>query len=166
MLELFFGVIDTVMSGNYFRIVLEIGFCVAFMFGLQKMFEKIGEESWKAFVPVYNVYVLSTHVWKPKMFVVYLIAEVASILYALFQIGLPTNDNPFSIFAWLASFAFSLVMFVFDFILCMNVSKAFGRQAGTAIGLFILNFVFIPILGYGEAKYVGNPNAPKDTGEA
>ena len=40
MLELFFGVIDTVMSGDYFRIVLELGFCVAFMFGLQKIFEK------------------------------------------------------------------------------------------------------------------------------
>lgn len=59
-------------------------------------------------------------------------------------------------------FFIGIAVTVFDIILCVCVSKAFGRQAGTAIGLFFLSYVFTPILGYGEAKYVGNPNAPKE----
>ena len=165
MLELFFGIIDTVMRGDYFRVVLEIGFCVAFMVGLQRMFEKIGEESWKAFVPVYNVYVLSEHVWKPKLFVIYLVIEVVETLYAFIPVNTSVNMDPIFVAIEVLGFFIGIAVTVFDIILCMCVSKAFGRKVGTAIGLFFLSYVFTPILGYGEAKYVGNPNAPKDTGE-
>ena len=136
------------------------------MLGLQRMFEKIGEESWKAFVPIYDVYVLSEHVWKPKLFVVYLILEVTRTLTYLIPIDTSTNADPLSVAIQVIRFFLLIVVFAIEFMLCINVSKAFGRKIGTAIGLLFLNIIFIPILGYGEAKYVGNPNAPKDTGEA
>ena len=34
-------------------------------------------------------------------------------------------------------------------------AKAFGRDIGTAIGLFLLGFIFWPMLGFGDAKYQG-----------
>lgn len=168
MLELFFGIIDTVMRGDYSLIVLEIGFCVAFMFGLQKIFEKMGEKGWKAFIPIYNIYVLSEHIWERKLFFAYLILSVLStargFIPELDILDIITNPIWF-LLAFVGIFIVISVI-ILDFMLCAAVSREFGRKIGTTIGLFFLNFVFIPILGYGEAKYVGNPNAPKDTGEA
>lgn len=41
------------------------------------------------------------------------------------------------------------------FILQMEVAKAFGKGLGYAVGLFLLSFVFWPMLGFGDAKYQG-----------
>ena len=38
-----------------------------------------------------------------------------------------------------------------------NISKAFGKDVGFTIGLILLGFIFIPILGFGDAKYQGAP---------
>lgn len=165
MLELFFGIIDTVMRGDYSLIVLEIGFCVAFMFGLQKIFEKMGEKGWKAFIPIYNIYVLSEHIWERKLFFAYLILSVLStargFIPELDILDIITNPIWF-LLAFVGIFIVISVI-ILDFMLCAAVSREFGRKIGTTIGLFFLNFVFIPILGYGEAEYAG---APDDTNDA
>ena len=41
------------------------------------------------------------------------------------------------------------------FLVCLGIAKAFGRDIGTAIGLYLLGFVFWPILGFGSAQYKG-----------
>jgi hypothetical protein len=38
-----------------------------------------------------------------------------------------------------------------------GVSKSFGKDAGFTVGLVLLGFIFWPILGFGDAKYIG-PN--------
>ena len=165
MLELFFGIIDTVMRGDYSLIVLEIGFCVAFMFGLQKIFEKMGEKGWKAFIPIYNIYVLSEHIWERKLFFAYLILSVLSTARGF----IPELDildiitNPIWFLLAFVGIFIVIPVIILDFMLCAAVSREFGRKIGTTIGLFFLNFVFIPILGYGEAEYAG---APDDTNDA
>jgi len=40
-------------------------------------------------------------------------------------------------------------------ILIFNLAKAFGKGAGFAIGMLLLPFIFYPILGFGDAAYVG-----------
>ncbi len=35
------------------------------------------------------------------------------------------------------------------------LSKSFGKGVGFTIGLLLLSIIFIPILGFGDAKYVG-----------
>jgi len=35
------------------------------------------------------------------------------------------------------------------------LSKSFGHEVGFTLGLLFLGFVFFPILGLGESKYVG-----------
>ena len=168
MIQLYTSFINDIVAGDYSLIVLEIGFCVAFMFGLQRMFEKIGEASWKAFIPIYNIYVLSEHIWERKLFFAYLILSVLSTAYDFIP-ELDTLDiisNPIWFLVAFVGIFIVISVIILDFMLCAAVSREFGRKIGTTIGLFFLNFVFIPILGYGEAKYVGNPNAPKDTGES
>lgn len=35
------------------------------------------------------------------------------------------------------------------------LSKSFGKEAGFTVGLFLLGFVFFPILAFGDAEYQG-----------
>ena len=43
--------------------------------------------------------------------------------------------------------------------MCIGISKAFGRGAGTAIGLFFLTPIFAMILGFGSAEYDGEASS-------
>jgi len=36
-----------------------------------------------------------------------------------------------------------------------GISKSFGKDVGFTIGLIFLGFIFWPILGFGDAKYIG-----------
>ena len=164
MIQLYTSFIDDIVAGDYFRVVLEIGFCVAFMLGLQKMFEKMGEKSWKAFVPIYNLYVLSERIWERKLFFGYLILSVISTIYD-FLPEVDVNTEPFWVLVLLFGVFVGISVIILDFMLCAAVSREFGRKIGTTIGLFFLNFVFIPILGYGEAEYAGAPDDTNDTEE-
>jgi hypothetical protein len=39
----------------------------------------------------------------------------------------------------------------------ISIAKAFGKGTGFALGLLFLSPIFIPILGFGSAHYVGTP---------
>ncbi len=54
---------------------------------------------------------------------------------------------------WLIFFFIPFVNFVFALILAMDVAKAFSKSAAFGIGLWLLSFIFVPILGYGPAQY-------------
>jgi hypothetical protein len=40
-------------------------------------------------------------------------------------------------------------------ILVFDLAKSFGKGAGFALGLLFLNLIFMLILGFGDARYVG-----------
>ena len=48
-----------------------------------------------------------------------------------------------------------LVNLVIYILICNGIAKSFGRGNGTAIGLFFLPMIFMPILGFGSAQYEG-----------
>ena len=48
-----------------------------------------------------------------------------------------------------------IVNIIVGIIVSIDLSKSFGRGIGTALGLIFLPFIFIPILGFGSAQYVG-----------
>jgi len=43
------------------------------------------------------------------------------------------------------------------FVILFDFAKAFGKGVGFAMGLFFLGFIFYPVLGFGEARYMGAP---------
>lgn len=49
-----------------------------------------------------------------------------------------------------------VVNFVVPFITFFKLAKAFGKGAGFAIGMIFLPFVFLPMLGFGNCKYIGS----------
>ena len=52
-----------------------------------------------------------------------------------------------------------IVNIVIWIMICLGISKAFGRGAGTAIGLIFLAPIFAPILGFGSAQYEGEASS-------
>jgi ABC-type sulfate transport system permease subunit len=60
---------------------------------------------------------------------------------------------------WIILFFIPCVNFIVSILVALEVAKCFGKGAGFAIGLILLPFVFYPILGFGDARYVG-PSAP------
>ena len=56
---------------------------------------------------------------------------------------------------WILLLLIPCVSVVFAFIVAIDLAKSFGKGAGFGIGLALLGFIFIPILGFGDAKYIG-----------
>jgi len=54
---------------------------------------------------------------------------------------------------WLILFFIPFVNIVIGLIIAMDIAKAFSKSSGFGIGLWLLGFIFIPILGFGSAQY-------------
>ena len=56
---------------------------------------------------------------------------------------------------WLILFFIPFVNIFVLLVIALDMAKSFGRGTGFGIGLWILSIIFIPILGFGPAQYVG-----------
>lgn len=56
---------------------------------------------------------------------------------------------------WLAMFFVPLANIVFAIMLMVDLAKAFGKGGGYAVLLILLPYIGIPILAFGQARYVG-----------
>ena len=56
---------------------------------------------------------------------------------------------------WVLLMLIPFVSLIIAIILCVDLAKSFGKGIGFAIGIILLGFIFIPILGFGEAQYQG-----------
>lgn len=69
-------------------------------------------------------------------------------IYVLFKIG----GKP----GWWLAFVLLGPLFLIWWIWGLNmVSKSFGKDEGFTVGLLLLGIVFWPILGLGDARYIG-----------
>jgi len=62
---------------------------------------------------------------------------------------------------WIFLLMIPFVNFVLLIILIHRLSLSFGKDAGFTVGLLFLSWLFIPILAFGSAKYVG-PGGPPE----
>jgi hypothetical protein len=56
---------------------------------------------------------------------------------------------------WVLLCLIPCVNIVIIFIVWIDVAKSFGKDAAYGIGLALLGFIFIPMLGFGSARYRG-----------
>ncbi len=56
---------------------------------------------------------------------------------------------------WWILLIIPVVGFVILIVVSLDVAKKFGKGAGFGIGLWLLSFIFYPILGFGSAQYQG-----------
>ncbi|MCW2525919.1 MAG: signal peptidase [Pseudonocardiales bacterium] len=62
---------------------------------------------------------------------------------------------------WLVLFIIPIVNIVMLFIVSFDMAKSFGKSTGFGVGLALLSFIFIPILGFGSARYLGPSVQPQ-----
>ena len=60
---------------------------------------------------------------------------------------------------WLILYFIPIVNIVIWIIVAIELAKSFAKSTGFSVGLIFLSFVFIPILGFGPATYVGPASA-------
>lgn len=72
-------------------------------------------------------------------------------MYQLFEVA---GMNGWMFFLLLIPF----VNFIIIIMLNINLAKAFGKDTGFAIGLILLNPIFMLILAFSDATYIGNNN--------
>ena len=111
-------------------VIIYIAVIVLEIAALWKVFVKAGQPGWAAIIPIYNLYILLKIIGRPGWWIL------------LFLLGI----IPFV--GWIA-------VLVLGIIIAIDLAKSFAKSSGFAVGLFLLNFIFIPILGFGEARYVG-----------
>jgi hypothetical protein len=56
---------------------------------------------------------------------------------------------------WLILYFIPIVNIVVWLIVAIDLAKSFGKGTGYGVGVFFLAFIFVPILGFGSARYVG-----------
>ena len=56
---------------------------------------------------------------------------------------------------WIVLMFVPCVSIVVGILLCIDLAKAFGKDAGYGVGMALLPFVFFPMLAFSDARYVG-----------
>ena len=56
---------------------------------------------------------------------------------------------------WFIMLLIPCVNVVFGIMLAVELAKVFGKGVGYAVGIILLPFVFVPMLGFGKAQYIG-----------
>jgi len=54
---------------------------------------------------------------------------------------------------WIILFFVPLVNIVIALIIAMDLAKVFSKSSGFGIGLWILSFIFVPVLAFGSSTY-------------
>lgn len=117
-----------------------------------KVFTKAGEAGWKSLIPFYNFYVQVKICAPLTIFWIWLGCTLASCVLSF----LGSNA-----FVTILSYAVSLAIFVMTVFANLKLSKAFGHGVGFAVGLILLNPIFLLILGFGSSQY--DPTIDKES---
>ena len=97
--------------------------------GMWKIYSKAGKPGWAAIIPIYNLIVLFEITGKPLWWIILFLIPVVN-------------------------FIAPLIVMIFVYI---ALAERFERGVGTALGLFFLPFIFVPMLGFGGATYQAAP---------
>lgn len=112
------------------------------------IFTKAGEAGWKSLIPIYGDYVSYKIAWQTSYFwLSFILGIVASYVSS-------ANLNE-SMFLTVIATLLRIVIAVINIIYCVKLSKAFGHGIGFAIGLILLQPIFLLILGFGSDQYYG-----------
>lgn len=112
------------------------------------IFTKAGEAGWKSLIPIYGDYISYKIAWQTSYFwLSFILGIVASYVSS-------ANLNE-SMFLTVIATILRIVIAVINIIYCVKLSKAFGHGIGFAIGLILLQPIFLLILGFGSDQYYG-----------
>ena len=112
------------------------------------IFTKAGETGWKSLIPIYGDYVSYKIAWQTSYF------WLNFILGILLSYVSNANLNE-SMFLSLIVILLKIALTVINIMYCVKLARAFGRGIGFAIGLILLQPIFLLILGFSSDQYYG-----------
>lgn len=152
-----------------FLILLLIGLLVVTIVAWCKIFRKAGIHPGKLFIPMYGQY-LQYDIADSKgiFFATIALSGIFSIVSSIISSSAVSrsynyysyNSYSSSLSQSLASLGvvsiiFMVIAFILQCVFCTRLARNFGKSGGFAVGLIFLPFIFICILGFGDAEYCG-----------
>ena len=114
-----------------------------------RIFIKAGEAGWKSIIPIYGDYISYKIAWQPAYFWLTLILGIIS---SYLQGTLETGE---SLTIYMIVILIKIILAVISIMYSIKLARAFGRGIGFAIGLILLQPIFMLILGFGDDRYYG-----------
>lgn len=133
--------------------ILVIAALIISAIGRWKVLAKAGKPGWHGIIPILGDYDLYDISWNTQYF---LYMVIAMVVYSVSS-GLYNNGAGSFLFS-VISLAASAVVTILSVYLNFKLAKSFEKGTGFAIGLVFLNPIFMLILGFGAAKYIGKQN--------
>jgi hypothetical protein len=99
------------------------------LLGMAKVFKKAGKPAWAVIVPFYNLF---------------LMAQIA---------GRPDSWGIILCVSFIIPYIGPIIGSVFLIIISIDIAKNFGKGPAYGVGLWLLPFIFYPMLGFGDANY-------------
>ena len=140
---------------------------ILIIIGGWKIFTKAGEKGWKTLIPIYNLYIVFKICGIKNWFWYFMCATIVASIIT--NINVPpeitaanTNNTEidFSAIDWsqyptyiIGTVLSGIVALVEEIVIAIRLSKAFKKGVGFTLGLIFLPYIFVMILGFGEAKY-------------
>ena len=135
-----------VLGGIY--LILALVWWILQIIANWNIFTKAGEAGWKSLIPIYGDYVSYKIAWQTSYFwLSFILGIVASYV---------ASANPDEgMFLAVIVTLLRIVLTVINIMYCVKLSRAFGHGIGFAIGLILLQPIFLLILGFGYDPYYG-----------
>ena len=113
------------------------------------IFKKADIHPAKLFIPFYGVYLKYAVAESRSLFFVSIIVSFLSVLISSFLKGI--NSSAVTIISLISLSINSIISIIFN----VRLSRNFGKSGAFAVGLILLNPIFLCILAFGPDEYLG-----------
>lgn len=137
---------DIITAATGFIIAIELVYYIFYMIGTCRVFSKCGVAGWKAIIPFYNLYTQYSLTWKGWLAIVSIALSIAGSVLA------NSGDTTLATISIVCNIAYGIIMLIGN----IKLAKSFGHGVPFGLGLTFLQPIFIMILGFGSATYIGN----------
>lgn len=124
-------------------LVVFLAIAILMIVSLWKIFSKAGQPGWAILIPIYNMYIFTQVIKRPKWWL--LVYVGIYVLISILGQSVPT-------LALVGALAIIVVQ-IMDY---HRLSVVFGQSVGFTIGLLLLGVIFFPLLAFGNYNYQGS----------
>ena len=130
-----------------FELIFKLVMFVIEAVGLFKLYRKMDEKEWMAFIPFFNEFALFKNTYNLKAFWIYMVCDLISTVLFGFE---NTVVNVIGL-------AFGVVVLVILIKFAKNFAASFGRGKGFALLTLLFPAVMYVYAGYSDkVQYIGN----------
>ena len=125
-----------------------------------RVFSKAGYSGWYCLIPVYDVVVFLRVAKRSPLWVFLTLLPLINLVFcqgvdynSLWDSMSYSSFSSYISFMYYLSLATNCIALIVPLIGGIGIAKAFGKNTAFGIGLFLLPFIFYPILAFGNAEY-------------